>query len=70
MKAEGLAPAAWVNDMLASESKSFYTIKEGATTISTISQHKQKSWTRFIHYSKQHSRKQKCGVIAVVLSQT
>jgi 3-hydroxyacyl-CoA dehydrogenase len=43
MKAEGLAPADWVNDMLASESKSFYTIKEGLL-ISTISQlkHRQK----------------------------
>ncbi|WP_303316070.1 3-hydroxyacyl-CoA dehydrogenase NAD-binding domain-containing protein [Flavivirga abyssicola] len=31
MEAEGLAPAAWVNDMLASGSKSFYSVKEGAT---------------------------------------
>ncbi|MDT0559125.1 3-hydroxyacyl-CoA dehydrogenase NAD-binding domain-containing protein [Ichthyenterobacterium sp. W332] len=31
MKAEGLEPAAWVNDMLASGSSSFYTIKDGAT---------------------------------------
>ena len=31
MKAEGLEPAAWVNEMLASESTSFYSIKEGAT---------------------------------------
>ena len=31
MKAEGLVPNAWVNDMLASGSKSFYSIKEGAT---------------------------------------
>jgi len=31
MKAEGLEPAAWVNEMLASGSKSFYTVKEGAT---------------------------------------
>ncbi len=31
MKAEGLEPAAWVNDMLASGSSSFYTVKEGAT---------------------------------------
>ena len=31
MKAEGLEPAAWVNEMLASGSTSFYTIKEGAT---------------------------------------
>ncbi|MBU2929668.1 3-hydroxyacyl-CoA dehydrogenase/enoyl-CoA hydratase family protein [Winogradskyella psychrotolerans] len=31
MKAEGLEPAAWVNDMLASGSTSFYTVKEGAT---------------------------------------
>jgi len=31
MKAEGLEPNAWVNDMLASGSKSFYTIKDGAT---------------------------------------
>lgn len=31
MKAEGHTPAAWVNDMIASGNKSFYTIKEGAT---------------------------------------
>ncbi|MDO5977758.1 3-hydroxyacyl-CoA dehydrogenase/enoyl-CoA hydratase family protein [Flavivirga spongiicola] len=31
MKAEGLAPAAWVNDMLTAGSKSFYSVKEGAT---------------------------------------
>ena len=31
MKAEGLESAAWVNDMLASGSTSFYTIKDGAT---------------------------------------
>ncbi len=31
MKAENLAPAAWVSDMLASGNSSFYTIKEGAT---------------------------------------
>ncbi|MCF7567910.1 3-hydroxyacyl-CoA dehydrogenase/enoyl-CoA hydratase family protein [Sabulilitoribacter arenilitoris] len=31
MKAQGLEPNLWVNDMLASGSKSFYTIKDGAT---------------------------------------
>ena len=31
MKAEGLEPAVWVNEMLASGSTSFYSIKEGAT---------------------------------------
>ncbi|WP_142783592.1 3-hydroxyacyl-CoA dehydrogenase/enoyl-CoA hydratase family protein [Changchengzhania lutea] len=31
MKAEGLEPAAWVNEMLASGSSSFYTVKNGAT---------------------------------------
>jgi 3-hydroxyacyl-CoA dehydrogenase len=31
MKAENLAPAAWVSDMLMSGNSSFYTIKEGAT---------------------------------------
>ena len=31
MKAEGLEPALWVTDMLASGNSSFYTIKEGAT---------------------------------------
>ena len=31
MKAEGYKPAAWVNDMLASGSSSFYTIKNGTT---------------------------------------
>ncbi|WP_157208171.1 3-hydroxyacyl-CoA dehydrogenase/enoyl-CoA hydratase family protein [Mariniflexile maritimum] len=31
MKAEGLQPAAWVSEMLASGSNSFYTVKNGAT---------------------------------------
>ncbi len=31
MKAEGLEPAAWVNEMLASGNKSFYSVKDGAT---------------------------------------
>ncbi|MFV9550311.1 3-hydroxyacyl-CoA dehydrogenase NAD-binding domain-containing protein [Algibacter sp. PT7-4] len=31
MKAEGLQPNAWVNDMLASGSSSFYTVKNGAS---------------------------------------
>lgn len=31
MKAEGLQPAAWVNDMIASGSSSFYTVDNGAT---------------------------------------
>ncbi len=31
MKAEGHEPAAWVNDMLANGSKSFYSVKDGAT---------------------------------------
>lgn len=31
MKAEGLEPASWVNDMLVSGSKSFYTVKDGAS---------------------------------------
>jgi 3-hydroxyacyl-CoA dehydrogenase len=31
MKAEGLEPAAWVKEMLASGSNSFYSVKEGAT---------------------------------------
>ncbi|MTE27457.1 3-hydroxyacyl-CoA dehydrogenase/enoyl-CoA hydratase family protein [Winogradskyella ouciana] len=31
MKAEGLEPNAWVNEMLESGSKSFYTVKNGAT---------------------------------------
>ena len=31
MKAEGKKPAAWVNDMLASGSSSFYTVKDGAS---------------------------------------
>ncbi|WP_299313687.1 3-hydroxyacyl-CoA dehydrogenase/enoyl-CoA hydratase family protein [uncultured Aquimarina sp.] len=31
MKAEGHEPAAWVNDMIASGSTSFYTVKNGAT---------------------------------------
>jgi 3-hydroxyacyl-CoA dehydrogenase len=31
MKAEGLEPNSWVNDMLASGNSSFYSVKEGAT---------------------------------------
>lgn len=31
MKAQGLEPAAWVNEMLSSGSKSFYTVKDGAS---------------------------------------
>jgi len=31
MKAEGLTPASWITDMLASGNQSFYTVKEGAT---------------------------------------
>ncbi len=31
MKSEGLEPSAWVNDMLASGSTSFYSVKNGAT---------------------------------------
>ena len=37
MKAEGLEPAAWVSDMLASGNTSFYTVKEGATNYYSIS---------------------------------
>ncbi|MCR8668548.1 3-hydroxyacyl-CoA dehydrogenase/enoyl-CoA hydratase family protein [Aestuariibaculum sp. M13] len=37
MTSEGLEPASWVNDMLTSGSKSFYTIKEGATYFYNIS---------------------------------
>ena len=31
MKAEGLEPAAWINEMLAAGNSSFYTVKDGAT---------------------------------------
>ena len=41
MKAEGLTPNAWVNDMLASGNTSFYTIKEGATYFYDIPSKKQ-----------------------------
>ncbi|MEZ4792451.1 MAG: 3-hydroxyacyl-CoA dehydrogenase/enoyl-CoA hydratase family protein [Gelidibacter sp.] len=41
MKAEGLEPAAWVNEMLASGSKSFYSVKEGATYFYNIPSKKQ-----------------------------
>ncbi len=43
MKAEGLEPNAWVNDMLTAGNKSFYTVKDGATyfyNIPTKSQEK------------------------------
>ncbi|MEO5787628.1 3-hydroxyacyl-CoA dehydrogenase/enoyl-CoA hydratase family protein [Gelidibacter sp.] len=41
MKAEGLEPATWVKEMLASGSKSFYTIKEGNTFFYDIPSKKQ-----------------------------
>jgi 3-hydroxyacyl-CoA dehydrogenase len=41
MKAEGLEPNAWVNDMLSSGNKSFYTIQEGATLYYDIPSKKQ-----------------------------
>jgi len=42
MKAEGLEPAAWVNDMIASGNTSFYTIKEGATYYYDLATNQQK----------------------------
>jgi 3-hydroxyacyl-CoA dehydrogenase len=58
MKAEGLAPAAWVNDMLAEAKLLHY--KRRATYFYNIPTKSQTKFrTRFIHYSKQHSRKQK-----------
>jgi 3-hydroxyacyl-CoA dehydrogenase len=36
MKAEGLEPASWVSDMLASGNSSFYTVKNGATNYYNI----------------------------------
>lgn len=51
MKAENLAPAAWVSDMLASGNSSFYTVKEGATycySIATKSQVKVPGQDAFI----------------------
>ncbi len=41
MKTEGLTPANWVTDMLASENTSFYTVKEGATYFYDIPSKKQ-----------------------------
>jgi 3-hydroxyacyl-CoA dehydrogenase len=41
MKAEGLEPNAWINEMLSSGSKSFYTVKEGATYFYNIPSKKQ-----------------------------
>lgn len=41
MKAEGKEPAAWVNEMLASGSKTFYTINNGATYCYEISKKSQ-----------------------------
>ena len=51
MKAEGLQPANWVTDMIASGNKSFYTVKEGATyfyNIATKSQVKVPGQDAFI----------------------
>ena len=36
MKAEGYTPAAWVNDMVASGTTSFYSVKDGATNFYSI----------------------------------
>lgn len=41
MKAEGKTPAAWVNEMLANGSTSFYSVKEGATFYYDIPSKKQ-----------------------------
>ncbi len=41
MKAEGLKPATWVNDMIISGSKSFYSIKDGASYFYDIPSKKQ-----------------------------
>ncbi|KDN56174.1 3-hydroxyacyl-CoA dehydrogenase/enoyl-CoA hydratase family protein [Flavobacterium seoulense] len=41
IKAEGHTPAPWVDEMIASENKSFYTIKEGATYFYDISKKSQ-----------------------------
>ncbi|WP_178983982.1 3-hydroxyacyl-CoA dehydrogenase/enoyl-CoA hydratase family protein [Winogradskyella helgolandensis] len=41
MKAEGLEPAAWVNDMVASGNTSFYTVKDGASYFYDIPSKKQ-----------------------------
>ncbi|WP_435139010.1 3-hydroxyacyl-CoA dehydrogenase NAD-binding domain-containing protein [Formosa sp. A9] len=41
MKAEGLKPATWVTDMLTSGSKSFYTVKDGASYYYDIPSKKQ-----------------------------
>ncbi|MFL0353630.1 3-hydroxyacyl-CoA dehydrogenase/enoyl-CoA hydratase family protein [Xanthomarina sp. GH4-25] len=41
MKAEGLEPAAWVNDMIASGNTSFYSVKEGASYFYDIPSKKQ-----------------------------
>ncbi|WP_452220482.1 3-hydroxyacyl-CoA dehydrogenase NAD-binding domain-containing protein [Lacinutrix salivirga] len=41
MKAEGLEPAAWVNDMIALGNTSFYTVKEGASFFYDIPSKKQ-----------------------------
>ncbi|WP_025741681.1 3-hydroxyacyl-CoA dehydrogenase/enoyl-CoA hydratase family protein [Aquimarina pacifica] len=41
MKSEGYEPAAWVNDMIASGSTSFYTVQDGATFFYDIPQKKQ-----------------------------
>lgn len=41
MKAEGLEPAAWVNEMVASGNTSFYTVKDGATYCYDIPKKKQ-----------------------------
>ncbi|MDX1279331.1 3-hydroxyacyl-CoA dehydrogenase/enoyl-CoA hydratase family protein [Oceanihabitans sediminis] len=41
MKAEGLEPAAWVNEMLAAGNTSFYSVKDGATYFYDIPSKKQ-----------------------------
>ena len=41
MKAEGLEPATWVKDMLSSDNKSFYSVRDGATYFYNIPSKKQ-----------------------------
>ena len=52
MKAEGLEPAAWVNEMLEKGNKSFYTVKNGNTYYYDIPKKRtgKSSWSGRLYY--------------------
>ena len=52
MKEQGYEPAAWVNEMLETGSKSFYSVKEGNTYYYDIKRTSKSPWTRCFYHSR------------------